>query len=289
MVFGRLRVHAVTRPWALPAVRVRNSHRHGYRDAVSGLVRHASKAPERRTGNDAAAVRDVIDSSDGCELFTLRLLRTVAGRSFERATGEADELLFVVAGSGRLIAGEHEHELEPEAGALVRSGERFELDNDGPEDLVIVAVSLHEPLARAGETAGPRFSRLADQAAQAATAEREFRIVFDPDNGCASATQFVGYIPVGAAPAHYHLYDEVIYVLEGDGVMHMNASQTPLRPGSCIHLPARKLHTLANSGPGVMRVLGVFRPAGSPAEAYYPDGTPATYVADGRRTASLST
>jgi hypothetical protein len=24
-----------------------------------------------------------------------------------------------------------------------------------------------------------------------------------------------------------------------------------------------------------MRVLGVFRPAGSPAEAYYPDGSPA--------------
>ena len=26
-----------------------------------------------------------------------------------------------------------------------------------------------------------------------------------------------------------------------------------------------------------MRVLAVFRPAGSPAEAYYPDGTPAVY------------
>jgi hypothetical protein len=26
-----------------------------------------------------------------------------------------------------------------------------------------------------------------------------------------------------------------------------------------------------------MRVLGVFRPAGSPAEAYYPDGTGAPY------------
>jgi hypothetical protein len=28
-----------------------------------------------------------------------------------------------------------------------------------------------------------------------------------------------------------------------------------------------------------MRVLGVFRPAGSPAEAYYPDGTLATVPA----------
>ena len=127
-----------------------------------------------------------------------------------------------------------------------------------------------------------------DQAAQQATGERQFRVVFDPANGCPSATQFVGYIPVGAAPAHYHLYDEVIYVLEGEGVMHMDATQTSLRAGSCIHLPARELHTLENSGPGVMRVLGVFRPAGSPAEAFYPDGTPA-YTANEPQTASLST
>jgi len=254
---------------------------------VSGLVRDAADAPERRTGNDATAVREVIDSSNGCELFSLRLLRTVAGRGAQRATGDAAELLFVLAGSGRLIATDGEHSLECEAGALLRSGERYELDNDGPEDLLIVAVALHEPLSENREPCTV-LSRLADQAAQTATADREFRIVFDPDNGCASATQFVGYIPVGAAPAHYHLYDEVIYVLEGDGVMHMDEAQTPLHPGYCIHLPARKLHTLANGGPGVMRVLGVFRPAGSPAAAFYPDGTPATYAGDVPKTVSFS-
>ena len=256
---------------------------------MSGLVRDCADAPELRSGNDAVAVRDVIDASNGCEEFSLRMLRAVVGRSAQRETGAADELLFVMSGRGRLSAADGEHGLEPEAGALLRRGERYELHNDGPEDLLIVAVAVHEPLAReADEGSHTPLSRLADQAAQAATAEREFRIVFDPDNGCASATQFVGYIPVGAAPAHYHLYDEVIYVIEGDGVMHMNASQTPLRAGSCIHLPARKLHTLANSGPGIMRVLGVFRPAGSPAAAFYPDGTPATYVADVSKTASMS-
>ena len=33
------------------------------------------------------------------------------------------------------------------------------------------------------------------------------------------------------------------------------------------------MHCLANTGERELRVLGVFRPAGSPAEAYYPDGT----------------
>jgi mannose-6-phosphate isomerase-like protein (cupin superfamily) len=257
-------------------------------EAVSGLVRDAYDAPERRAGNDAAAVREVIDAAHGCPLFSLALLRAVRGRSAERRCGATEELLFVIGGHGRLIAADGEHELEPQTGALLRAGQRYELHNDGPEDLLLVAVALHEPLPReAAPECHTSLSRLADQVAQSATADRKFRIVFDPDNGCPSATQFVGYIPVGAAPTHYHLYEEVIYVLEGDGVMHMNDAQTPLRAGSCIHLPARKLHTLANSGPGTMRVLGVFRPGGSPAEAFYPDGTPA-YTADAPAAAGLS-
>jgi mannose-6-phosphate isomerase-like protein (cupin superfamily) len=256
-------------------------------ECVSGFVRECTEAPERRASNDTTAVREVIDPSLGCEPFSLRLLRAETGRSSARETGPSEELLFVLGGCGRLIAADGEHELETETGALMPARGRYALHNDGPEDLLIVAVALHEPQPREGDSHTP-LSRLADQAAQSATGERQFRIVFDPGNGCPSATQFVGYIPVGAAPAHYHLYDEVIYVLEGTGVMHMNASQTPLHAGSCIHLPARKLHTLANSGPGVMRVLGVFRPAGSPAAAFYPDGTPA-YTADVPQTATVST
>ena len=74
-------------------------------------------------------------------------------------------------------------------------------------------------------------------------------------------------------------------MLDGSGVMHMNETETTLRRGSVIHLPPRKLHTLENSGPGVMRVLGVFRPAGSPAAAFYPDGTPAYTPDDAQATA----
>ena len=41
------------------------------------------------------------------------------------------------------------------------------------------------------------------------------------------------------------------------------------------------MHCLANTGDAELRVLGVFRPAGSPAEAYYPDGTPAALPSEG--------
>jgi len=193
----------------------------------------------------------------------------------------------VFGGRGTIIIGSSQHELDGETGVLLRPGERYELENgDAHEDLMIVSVALHDPVpASAGEA--PRLSRLADSSDQSATGARTFRIVFDPDNGCATATQFVGYIPVGAAPEHYHLYEEVIYVLDGNGVMHMNGNDVPLHSGSCIHLPPRKLHILENSGPDVMRVLGVFRPAGSPAAAFYPDGTPA-YTAGEQQTAATA-
>ena len=67
----------------------------------------------------------------------------------------------------------------------------------------------------------------------------------------------------------------MIYVLDGDGAMRMDGETRPLRAGSCISLPARTVHCLENTGADVMKVVAVFRPAGSPAAAYYPDGTPA--------------
>jgi mannose-6-phosphate isomerase-like protein (cupin superfamily) len=67
----------------------------------------------------------------------------------------------------------------------------------------------------------------------------------------------------------------VIYILEGEGELVIGDRTAAISSGSCVHLPARLVHCLANTGASELRLLGVFRPAGSPAEAYYPDGTPA--------------
>ena len=84
----------------------------------------------------------------------------------------------------------------------------------------------------------------------------------------AEVTQFIGGIPPGRAPDHFHLYEEVICVLDGNGVMHAGASSTPIAAGSCIFLPRRQRHCVENLGPGELRLLGVFYPAGSPAVRY---------------------
>jgi mannose-6-phosphate isomerase-like protein (cupin superfamily) len=194
-----------------------------------------------------------------------------------RATGEAEEVLFVVAGRGELRLNGERHALEPETGVNLGPGQEYELHNEGSDPMRTVSVRIRAPDPRKGD--GPArtlIRRLADQEAQDATTDRWFRIVADPGTGLRSATQFVGYIPTERAPEHFHTYDEVIYLLDGEGTFRTAAGEPiPVKAGSCVELSARTVHCLENTGQDVMRLVAVFRPPGSPAAAYYPDGTPA--------------
>jgi quercetin dioxygenase-like cupin family protein len=202
------------------------------------------------------------------------LLECGPGATLSRATGPCEEVLFVLEGDGLLRAAGSEHALEPESGAYLAPGEDYELSNEASVPLRVVAVRIPDP-EPASKPVRAHVRRLADQEAETATTDREFRIVADPDSGLRSATHFVGYIPTKRAPEHFHTYDEVIYVLDGEGVLHTAEHEQAVRAGSCIQLPARTVHCLENTGAEMMRVVAVFRPAGSPAAAYYPDGTPA--------------
>jgi mannose-6-phosphate isomerase-like protein (cupin superfamily) len=228
---------------------------------------------------DTVSVRPVLGPHTGSAALEQTLLACGPGRSRPRATGECEELLFVLSGEGVLRVGGETHTLEPESGAYLAPGESYELETRGPGSLRLVAVRIPDPDAdsssRSGHFGASRVRRLADQERAAATTQREFRIVADPATGLRSATHFVGYIPPVRAPEHFHTYDEVIYVLDGEGVMHVDGADHPLATGSSIQLPARTVHCLENTGGAVMRVVAVFRPAGSPAAAYYPDGSPA--------------
>ena len=194
-----------------------------------------------------------------------------------RATGEAEEVLFVLAGTGELSLAGERYPLEPETGAYLAPGEEYELHNRTSEPMRVVSVRILDPAPPDPDLRSNRavVRRLADQEAQAATTERWFRIVADPTTGLRSATHFVGYIPTECAPEHFHTYDEVIYVIEGEGTLHAGGDRTAVAAGSCLELPARTVHCLENTGEDIMRLVAVFRPAGSPAAAYYPDGTPA--------------
>lgn len=206
--------------------------------------------------------------SPGLEQSVLEL---ESGGSCRRATGNAEEVLFVLSGHGTLVAGGEIHSLEPEAGAYLAPWIEYQLAVPGDEELLIVSVRATNP--DDGPHADVVVRRLADQPAADATEERWFQIIAEPSSGLRSATQFVGYIPPGRAEEHFHTYDEVIYVLDGAGSFQAAGRSWPVGPGSCIALPARTVHRLQNTGRDVLRLLAVFRPAGSPAAAYHPDGS----------------
>jgi mannose-6-phosphate isomerase-like protein (cupin superfamily) len=237
-------------------------------------------------------VRPTIGPQTGFDALEQAVLECAPGRTDPIRVRGAEETLFVLSGHGAIHVGGEAHALEAEVGVYVPAEAEFALENPGPDPLRLVAVRIpirdegvradegdgnprHGAPHQGGRPARPAVRALADQETEQATTQREFRIVADPDCGLRSATHFVGYIPTARAPEHFHTYDEVIYVLDGEGVMHAGDFEQPLSPGSCIQLPARTVHCLENTGTEAMRLVAVFRPAGSPAEAYYPDGTPA--------------
>jgi uncharacterized cupin superfamily protein len=199
----------------------------------------------------------------GNELLTQRVVELSGDARLE----SADEVLYVLAGEGELEVGGERYRLRPGTAAFLASGTSWSAGG-----VRVLSVLVHHP-PPASAPFGVRD--LAEEGKGSATGGRQFVLGARPELGCASATQFIGLVPPGRAPDHFHTYDEVIYILEGEGELHIGGETAPLRPGSCVHLPARLVHCLANTGGTELRLLGVFRPAGSPAEAYYPDGTPA--------------
>lgn len=228
-----------------------------------GYVVEEQTVPELREDGDTAAVRVTIDGSAGCARLEQRVIRFAAGRSRERESSAYQEVLYIVSGEGTAIVENEEHALEPEMGVYIAPGERYSVDNAGPEALVVVSVQAPAEAQLAGRRGVT--VRYRDQPTLPAGKDREFRYLVNQDAGCPDITQFVGTIPPGRAPMHSHTYDEVVYILEGKGFLHFEDAGSPIGAGSCLHLPPLKLHCLENATAGPMRVLGVFHPSGDPA------------------------
>jgi quercetin dioxygenase-like cupin family protein len=235
---------------------------------VRYCIQSADAVVER--DEDGVETHALFGSARDCGEFEQRLLR-FSERSDERRDAERDEVLYALSGGGELTIGGERSSFATGTAAFVAAGTDWRVDE--ADELVLLSVLVEKPLPANGTTHA--VIELAAEQTRGATSGREFRLLSTPEIGCATVTQFVGYIPVGRAPDHFHPYDEVVYVLEGEGAAHIGGESEPLHAGSSVHLPARLVHCLENTGPGVMQVLGVFRPAGSPAEAYYPDGTAA--------------
>jgi mannose-6-phosphate isomerase-like protein (cupin superfamily) len=242
---------------------------------VSGYVTHEREVEEEREPGDTAAVRRTIGLEAGAERLEQRVIRFAAGTSHPRGPGaDSQEILYVASGAGTLRLDGREHELAPDTGVFVAAGETWEVENPGPQELVVISVTAPQERAPDG---GRRVTvRFDDQPELRADAKRTFRYLVNQDAGCRDMTQFVGIVQPCRAPDHSHSYDEVGYIVEGEGIAHVGGKQTRITAGSCFHLPPDHVHCIENDGAGVMRILGVFHPSGDPASRSYDEATATT-------------
>ena len=275
------------------AERVRGAGRagQGHLPGVAGARRHRDHAggeackltltrrPDAWSGAGTLARTDVGYSSGSCPRCEPATCESAG------ATGEAEEAAVRARGQTATLAlAGNRLRARARVGRVPRARRRStSFDNPGPEARLRGRFRLgsrrpgapSEADARRRRRRAGRPPRSPTRRSSRPPTQREFRIVADPSTGLRSATHFVGYIPTERAPDHFHTYDEVIYVLEGEGTCTPAATATAVAAGrasSCRHAPCIAWRTPATTS---MRLVAVFRPAGSPAAAYYPDGTPA--------------
>ena len=191
-----------------------------------------------------------------------------SGEAVSLSDPALDSLLYVTSGEGSLTVDGASFALGSGAAALVLAGEEAEIR--GELELVRVTVGV-VPDLHASLGSREVLVRLDPLLSEQALDARGYQVLFGPHNGSVRATLFAGFLPPGRSPWHYHLYDEIVWIPEGPGVVHRRTagSEEPLAAGSAFRLRPREVHIVENSSADrEMTLLGVFTPAGSPSAAY---------------------
>jgi mannose-6-phosphate isomerase-like protein (cupin superfamily) len=223
-----------------------------------------------------------IGHATGAQAISLRVMEFAPGLSPGIRNHDCDEILYVLPSErearARVIIDGDSHNIDRDTGIYLRPGETLAINNSGPDPIVLVSSQCPDPDRQpefvealtspiSDSPAQPPLVRLADRPAQP-TADRWYRVLVDDEVGSTQVTQFVGSIPPGRAPDHFHNYEEVLFILKGEGRMWAGETNTPVAPGSCIYLPKGQVHCVENTGKDELRLLGVFYPAGSPSVRY---------------------
>lgn len=197
-------------------------------------------------------------------LLSSALVDLTPGAGWSLEPGADHQLVYTVAGRGTL------GDAALSTGTAVRlgPGEAGRVEA-GTEPLRLIVFRCgpgcdeHAPLGTPVATAHVDLGAL-----DPATSGREFQVLFDMYNGSPRGTLFLGKVPPGAAPWHFHQYDEIVWILEGHGLYHLAGGDEEFEAGSAFRVRRREVHIVENAGTEPMLLLGLFTPAGSPAAAY---------------------
>lgn len=228
-----------------------------------------------------------VDRCMGAKEISLRVLRFAPGLSPGLRNSVADEVLYFIenldqvstTGEVTVYLDGEAFRVRPQTGIYLQPNKTLKVDNAGPDDIVFVSSRCPEPTGDTESEVKPLTAQTSERVVAKPivnlhdrrampTADRWYRVLIDDEVGSKQVTQFVGSIPPGRAPDHFHTYEEVLFILRGTGRMWAGDRNTEIGPGSCVYLPPRQVHCVENTGDSELRLLGVFYPAGSPAVRY---------------------
>ena len=240
---------------------------------------------------EGGVIQWLVDRELGAKHVMAYRLALQPGATTSHAHEGAEEVLYVLEGTGEVRVEDSTHTVSPGRAVFVPDGAGHSYVNTGHGPLVIVG-AMAPPIDMAGirpamptlDLTGIRSSGIDEggvkptmmeeqRVTPTLMGERSFRVLVSPAVGCRQMTQFTGVIPTGRAPLHGHPHEEAVYILAGTGRLWIEESPAgELRPGSVVFFPIGVRHTLENTGQEDLRVLGAFSPAGSPEAKLPPKG-----------------
>ncbi|MCH7806717.1 MAG: cupin domain-containing protein [Proteobacteria bacterium] len=219
-------------------------------------------------------LRCIIGRKSGAKYLSQHLLDLSGTPSPVYAFGKSDVILFAAAGSANVTVSGQVFQMAPATGLYVRPGEAFQVSPNGDFRCLVtvcpegVGVTVLEEMPDNFDGDFPERVVKVDSSKKEAMGVRFFQVLVSKGVGSDQVTQFIGEIPLSKARSHFHLYEEALYVLSGEGLMWTEDQISAVKAGSIIFLPKRQQHSLECTSKSGLRVAGHFTPAGSPAENY---------------------
>jgi CDGSH-type Zn-finger protein/mannose-6-phosphate isomerase-like protein (cupin superfamily) len=184
-------------------------------------------------------------------------------------------VLFIMNGEGGIEISGRDFALRPQSGIYIKPGEAFRIRAAAGGMRLFVwngpgaaALQFLDSMPRNFDVTDPNRVAEVDPAQRHIMAERFYQILISHDHGSHEMTQFIGNIPQSKAEPHRHLYEEVLVVLRGDGMVWTEGVKTPIGPGDVLFLPRKQIHSVQCLSPGGVDLVGVIYPGDNPSINY---------------------
>lgn len=240
-------------------------------------VVHSADRPTESLEQASGRISVRIDNATvGATRLVQRVVDLEPDEPWHQLHQHSEDVVYVATGSGVAHYQNQTLRLEPGTGCVFQPGSEYSITAAEPMRLISVLSpppdrpNSHPPAAEVEEVAQPRVHESDEEVISAGDDEsrdymdRYFKLMIDPRYGAHYVTQFIGFIERSKAPPHTHTYDEVVYILGGQGTVHINDAAHPISAGDSVYLPPGSVHCLENQGDEPLALLGVFCPAGSP-------------------------